>query len=140
MSNKDRYDHQLDGLLNEIDRSAVEASDAEILEDAKLAGVDIEANAKHTEAAFSGHRSGVSASASSSRQNRLIANEVKDLQDRVFQIPASPTQQRALLQQAQKAMTVGAFRDFEGMPDSDLPALIEELYALGLLPPEDEKE
>ena len=46
MSNKDRYDRQLDGLLNQIDRSAVEASDAEILEDAKLAGVDIEANAK----------------------------------------------------------------------------------------------
>lgn len=37
-------------------------------------------------------------------------------------------------------MTVGALRDFEGMPDSDLPGLIEELYALGLLLPGDEKE
>ena len=139
MSNKDRYDHQLDGLLNQIDRSAVEASDAEILEDAKSAGVDIEANAKHLRQRFL-----ETARAFHKRKfvqaKQAYANEVKDLQDRVFQIPASPTQQRALLQQAQKAMSVGAFRDFEGMPDSDLPALIEELYALGLLPPEDEKE
>ena len=139
MSNKDRYDRQLDGLLNQIDRSAVEASDAEILEDAKLAGVDIEANAKQMRQRFLD-----TARAFHKRKfveaKQAYANEVKDLQDRVFQIPASPAQQRALLQQAQKAMTVGAFRDFEGMPDSDLPALIEELYALGLLPPEDEKE
>ena len=139
MSNKERYDRQLNGLLNEIDRSAVEASDAEILEDAKLAGVDIEANAKHLRQRFLD-----TARAFHKRKfvqaKQAYANEVKDLQDRSFQIPASPTQHRALLQQAQKAMSVGAFRDFEGMPDSDLPGLIEELYALGLLPPEDEKE
>jgi hypothetical protein len=139
MSNKDRYDRQLDGLLNEIDRSAVEASDAEILEDAKLVGVDVEANAKQMRQRFL-----ETARAFHKRKfiqaKQAYANEVKDLQDRVFQIPASPVQQRALLQQAQKTMAVGAFRDFEGMPDSDLPGLIEELYALGLLPPEDEKE
>jgi hypothetical protein len=139
MSNKDRYDRQLDGLLNEIDRSTVEASDAEILEDAKLAGVDIEANAKHLRQRFLD-----TARAFHKRKfvqaKQAYANELKDLQDRTFQIPASAAQQRALLQQAQKAMTVGAFRDFESMPDSDLPGLLEELYALGLLPPEDEKE
>jgi hypothetical protein len=139
MSNNDRYDRQLDGLLNEIDRSTVEASDAEILEDAKLAGVDTEANAKHLRQRFLD-----TARAFHKRKfvqaKQAYANEVKDLQDRTFRIPASPADQRELLQQAQKAMTVGAFRDFEGMPDSDLPGLIEELYALGLLPPEGEKE
>jgi hypothetical protein len=139
MSSKDRYDRQLDGLLNEIDRSAVEASDAEILEDAKLAGIDIEANAKDLRQRFLD-------SARAYYKRKFVqakhdyAHEVKDLQDRKFQIPASAARQRALLQQAQKAMTVSAFRDFEGMPDSDLPALIEELYALGLLPPQDEEE
>jgi len=139
MSDKDRYDRQLDGLLNEIDRFAVEASDAEILEDANLAGVDIEANAKHLKQRFRD-------TARTFHKRKFVqakhayANEVKDLQDRAFHILASPAQQRALLQQAQKAMAVGAFRDFECMPDSDLPGLIEELYALGLLPPEDKKE
>jgi hypothetical protein len=138
MSSKDRYDHQIDGLLNEIDRSAVEASDAEILEDAKLAGVDSVANAKHLRQRFLDiARAYYKRKFVQAKQE--YAHEVKDLQDRKFQIPASPARQRALLQQAQKAMTVGAFRDFEGVPDSDLPALIEELYALGLLPPPDEK-
>jgi hypothetical protein len=139
MSNKDRHDRQLDALLDEIDRSAVQASDAEILEDAKLAGVDAEASAKHLRQRFLD-----TARAHHKRKFALAkqayANEMRDLQDRKFQIPASAAQQRALLQQAQKAMTVGAFRDFESMPDSDLPDLIEELYALGLLPPADKKE
>jgi hypothetical protein len=139
MSSKDRYDRQLDGLLNEIDRSAVEASDAEILEDAKQAGVDSAASAEHLRQRFLDSARGYY-KRKFVQAKQDYAHEVKDLQDRKFQIPASAARQRALLQQAQKAMTVGAFRDFEGMPDSDLPALIEELYALGLLPPQDEKE
>jgi len=138
MSNKERYDRQLDALLNEIDRSLAEASDAELAEDAKLAGVDIEANAKHLRERFVD-----TARAFHKRKffqaKQAYAREASDLQRRTFEIPASATQQRALLQQAQSAMTVGAFRDFESVPDSDLPALIEELYALGLLPLPDEK-
>jgi hypothetical protein len=139
MANKDRYDRQLDALLDEIDRSAIQASAAEILEDAKLAGVDIEANAKHLKQRFLD-----TARAYHKRKftqaKQAYAHEAKDLQDRKFQIPDSAAQQRALLQQAQKTMTVWAFRDFESMPDSDLPDLVEELYALGLLPPADKKE
>jgi hypothetical protein len=139
MSSKDRYDRQLDGLLNAMDRSLVEASDAEILEDAKLAGIDFAANASRMRERFLGvarvyhKRKFVEA-------KDAYASEVDNLQRRTFRIPASPIQQRALLQQAQKSISVSAFRDFEGMPDSDLPGLIEELYALGLIPPEDEKE
>ena len=138
MSNKDRYDRQLDALLNEIDRSLAEASDAEIGEDAKLAGVDIEANAIHLRERF------VDAARAFHKRKfvqakQAYAREVNNLQSRTYEIPASAAQQRALLLQAQSAMTVGAFRDFESMPDSDLPALIEELYALGLLPLPDKK-
>jgi hypothetical protein len=139
MSNKDRDDRQLDALLDEIDRSAVHASDAEISEDAKLAGVDLEANAKHLRQRFL-DTSRAYHKRKFVQAKQTYAKEVKDLQDRKFQMPASAAQQRALLQQAQKAMTVGAFRDFAGMPDSDLPDLIEELFALGLLPTEDKKE
>lgn len=139
MSNKDREDRQLHALLDEIDRSATQASDAEILEDAKLAGVDLEANAKHLRQRFL-DMSRAYHKRKFVQAKQTYAKEVKDLQDRKFQMPASAAQQRALLQQAQKAMTVGAFRDFAGVPDNDLPDLIEELYALGLLPSADKKE
>jgi len=94
MSNKDRYDRQLDGLLNEIDRSTVEASDAEILEDAKLAGVDVEANAKHLRQRF------LDTARAFQKQKfvqarQAYAHELKDLQDRTFQISAAPAEQRA---------------------------------------------
>lgn len=139
MSNKDRYDLQLDGLLNEIDRSMAGASDAEIREDAKVVGVDLEANAKYLRQRFlDTSRAFHKRKFVEARQAYI--HEVKDLQDRKFRIPASAAQQRALLLEAQKGMAVGAFRDFESMPDSDLPGMIEELYALGLLPPHDEKE
>jgi hypothetical protein len=139
MSNNDRYDRQLDSLLQEIDRSTIEASDAEILEDAKLEGIDIQANANDLRQRFLDI-------AQAFHKRKFVqakqdyADAVGELQDRTFQIPTSPAQQRALLQQAQKAMTVAAFREFDGMPDSDLPGLIEELYALGLLPQQDGKE
>lgn len=139
MSNKGRDDRQLDALLNEIDRSAVQASDAEILQDAKQAGVDIEANAKHLRQRFL-ETSRAYHKRKLVQAKEAYAHELKDLQEGKFQIPASAAQQRVLLQQAQQVMTVGAFRDFESMPDSDLPALIEELYALGLLPLGDDKE
>lgn len=138
MSSKDRPDRQLDALLNEIDRTLAEASDAEITEDASLAGVDIEANAKQLRQRFLDQ-----ARAFQKRKlteaKQAYASELKDLQSRTFQIPASPTQQRALLQQAQKAMAVSAFRDFDSVPDTDLPGLIEELYALGLLLPDEQE-
>ena len=145
MSTKDRYDRQFDGLLNEIDRSAVEASDGEILEDAKLAGIDVEASAKDLRQRFLD-----TARAYHKRKfvqaKQAYTNEVKGLEDRKLQIPASAAQQRALLQltiaqQTQKGLALTArFRDFENLPDSDLPAVLEELDALGLLSPQDKKE
>ena len=139
MSNKDRPDRQLDALLNEIDRSLVDATDAEITEDARLAGVDIEANARQLRQRFLDRARGFQ-KRKLAEARAAYAGELKNLQNRKFQIPASPAQQRALLQQAQQAMAVSAFRDFDSVPDSDLPGLIEELYALGLLPPPDEQE
>jgi hypothetical protein len=138
MSSKDRPDRQLEAILNEIDRSLADATDAEITEDARLAGVDIEANARQLRQRFL-DRARDFQKRKLAEARAAYAGELKNLQNRKFQIPASPAQQRALLQ-AQQAMAVSAFRDFESVPDSDLPGLIEELYALGLLPPPDEQE
>ena len=63
-----------------------------------------------------------------------------------YRAPASPAEQRRLLQlvvarQAQTGQALTAkFRDFESLPDGDLPGLIEELEALGLLPESNETE
>jgi hypothetical protein len=144
MSNKDRYDLQMEGLLDEIDRSIIEASDEEVSEEAKVAGVDLRANADDLKGRF--------AAAARTFKKRKFAvaqkeydRRLEDLQAKPFQIPVSATEQRALLQlviaqQVQSGASLTAkFRDFESLPDSDLLALLEELASLGLLPKQDEK-
>ena len=46
MSNEPRHDRHLESLLDELDRSSLRATDAEVLEDARTAGVDAAANAQ----------------------------------------------------------------------------------------------
>ena len=49
--------------------------------------------------------------------------------------------QLVVARQARAGVALTAkFRDFDSLPDSDLPGLIEELEALGLLPPGNESE
>lgn len=141
MSNEPRHDRHLESLLDELDRSLLRASDTEVLEDARAAGVDPGANAQQLKAKFlsAGHR----------YQKRKFevaklahARQTEALSKRSYRIPSSPDEQRRLLQlvvaqQAQAGQELTAkFRDFASLPDSDLPGLIEELEALGLIPDE----
>jgi hypothetical protein len=145
MSNEPRHDRHLESLLDELDRSSLGASDKEVLEDARAAGVDPGANAKELKAKFlnAAHR----------YQKRKFeaaklthSRQVEALSKRSYRIPASAAEQRLLLQlvvarQAQGGPALTAkFRDFDSLPDSDLPGLIEELEALGLLPQSNETE
>lgn len=139
MSNKDRYDLHLRALVKELSRSIVEATDEEIKEDARLAGVDLDVNAAQMKERFTDI-------AKSFHQRKFVQAqeaykvEVQNLQRRSFQLPASVAEQRALLhlvatqQAATGASFTAKFRDFDNLSDSDVASLLEELAALGVLP------
>jgi len=145
MSNEPRHDRHLNALLDELDRSSLHATDAEILEDARAAGIDPAANAQSLKADFLARvrrfqkRKFEAARLAHARQTDALSK-------RSYRIPTSPAEQRMLLQlvvaqQAQAGVALTAkFREFDSMPDSDLRGLIEELEALGLLPSSNESE
>ena len=145
MSNEPRHDRHLESLLNELDRASLSASDKEVLEDARAAGVDPAVNAQELTAKF--------LSAARRYQKRKFdeaklahSRQIEAFSKSSYRAPASPAEQRRLLQlvvarQAQTGQALTAkFRDFESLPDGDLPGLIEELEALGLLPESNETE
>lgn len=139
MSNKDSYDRQLKGVVNALARSIVEATDDEIIEDAKATRANLEANAAELRQRFL-------ETAKRFQKRKFVqaqqayAEEVQSLQRRTFQLPTSPEDRLALLQlvvaqQTQQGNRLTAkFRDFENMSPSDIISLLEELAALGLLP------
>ena len=145
MSNEPRHDRHLESLLDELDRSSLRATDAEVLEDARAAGVDPAANAQTLKAHFLAM---VRRSQKRKFETAKLAHakQTDALSKRSYQVPTSPAEQRMLLQlvvaqQARAGTALTAkFRDFDSLPDSDLPGLIEELEALGLLPPTNESE
>src|SRR5450759_1285481 len=139
MSNKDRYDLQLKSLVDALSRSIVEATDEEIQEDARLARVDLDANAAQLKQMFTD-------TAKYFHKRKFVQakedydREAQELQRSSFQLPASPAERRALVQlvAARQAELGSPFtlghRDFENLSDSDVASLLEELAALGLLP------
>jgi hypothetical protein len=137
--NESRHDRHLRALLDELDRSSLSASDAEVLEDARAAGVDPVANGQKLKAQFLA-MARRSQKAKFEAAKLAHAKQTEALANRSYRVPASPAEQRQLLQlviaqQAQAGVALTAkFRDFESLPDGDLPGLIEELDALGLLP------
>ena len=139
MSNKDRYDLQLKNVVRHLSQSIIEATDEEIREDARQAGVDLQAHAADMKRQFE-------SIAKTMRQKKLVVAkeayevEVAKLRERSFNLPSSPTERRALLQLVAAKHTAGGgsltakFRDFDKLSDSDVASLLEELAALGLLP------
>jgi hypothetical protein len=145
MSNEPRHDRHLQSLLDELDRSSLRASDADVIDDARAAGIDPVANAQELKEKFL-----VIARRYQKRKFEAAklahAKQTAALGQRSYRIPTSPAEQRQLLQlvvarQAQAGHALTAkFRDFDSLPDSDLPGLIEELEALDLLPHSNETE
>src|SRR6185312_3401490 len=140
MSNRDRYDLQLRNIVRHLSQSIIAASDEEIREDARQAGVDLQAHAADMKTRFENI-------AKRLRLKKLAAAkeayeiEVEKLTKRRFDLPSSPAEQRALLEliAAQNAGAGGGtftakFRDFDQLSDSDVASLLEELAALGLIP------
>ncbi len=139
MSSKDRYDQQLKNLVNALSRSIIEATDEDILEDARLSGKDLDAQAAQLKQMFTD-------TAKAFHKRKLIqaqeiyGKEVQILQSRAYHLPISPSEQRALLQLVAAQQTQGGatftakFRDIESLSDADVASLLEELAALGLVP------
>jgi len=144
MSTKDRFDRQFKGVVNALARSVAEATDEEIVEDAKASGFNLEANAAELKAMFLD-------TAKKFQKRKLIeakeayGRQVQRLQQTSFQLPQSPAERQALLQsvvaqQAQRGNVLTAkFRDFENMSPTDVESLLQELGALGLLPADPQK-
>ena len=142
MSSKNRHDRELESLLDAIDLSVIAASDSEILEDARIAGVDPVANAQALRARFL-------AAARNFQKRKLVearkvyTENVQKLTQVSVSLPVTAHEQRVLLQlviaqNAQQGLALTAkYRDFESIPDSDLPDLLQELAALDLLPKKD---
>lgn len=139
MSNKDRYDLQLKALVDALSRSIIDATDEEIQEDARLAGVDLDADAAQlkqmlTDTAKTFHKRKFF------QAEQEHKAEVEKIQRSSFQLPGSAAERRALLQlvaaqQAQRGVPLTAHgRDLEKLSDNDVKSLLEELAALGLLP------
>ena len=138
MSNNDRYDLQVKNLVDALSRSIRDATDEEIQEDARLAGVDLDANAARLKGRFAEMAQRFHKRKFFQAQEEY-QREVQKIQHSSFQLPASPGERRALLQlvaaqQAQRGAPLTAHgRDLENLSDNDVASLLEELAALGLL-------
>src|SRR6267378_6224039 len=125
MSNSNRYDIQLRGVVNALSQSIREASDEELLEDARQCGVDVKANAAGLKQMFS-------ATAKAYQKRHLLkaqadyAREASALETTAYPLPISPAEQRMLLQLvAAQAQTSGSaftakFRNLETLSDADV--------------------
>lgn len=142
MSNKDRYDLQLKAMADALSESIIDASDQEIQEEARLAGVDLAANAARlkqmlTDTAKRFHKRKFY------EAQTAYSTEVEKIQSRSrsCRLPETPLGRLSLLQSlAQQGipLTVQG-RDLDGLPDNDIISLLEELAALGMLPDDDAK-
>jgi hypothetical protein len=145
MPNENRYDLQLQSLLDECDRSLIQCSDAEVLEEARVAGVDPVENAKALRERFLGTARRYQKRKFEAAKQAYNA-ETEAFSTRSYRLPTTAAEQRVLLQlviaqQVQVGSGLTAkFRDFESLPDSDLPGLLDELNALGLLPKLEDQE
>jgi hypothetical protein len=139
MSNRDRYDLQLRNIVRHLSQSIIAASDEEIREDARQAGVDLQAHAADMKIRFENIAKRLRLKKLAAAKE-LYEIEVEKLTKRRFDLPSSPAEQRALLEliAAQHAGAGGTFtakfRDFDQLSDSDVASLLEELAALGLIP------
>jgi len=133
MSSRLPHDLQLKNLVDAMSDSLLGATDDEIREDAKLAGVDLEAHAASLRQMLHD-----TAKTFQKRKFRQAAEdyeqEAAQLQQRMVELPESPAERRALLQlvAAQQATTResdGKFRDFESLSDND----VEVCYKSGPL-------
>jgi len=138
MANKHRTDEQrLEAVTNALADSILEASDAEVIEELRLAGVDPDAEAARMKAKML-------ATVKAFRQQALNAartgynRQIEGMERKSYAIPDTPAERRRLfsllVQRPQFTQFVTAqYRDLDKLTDNDIETYLEDLAELGIL-------
>jgi len=138
MSNKKTDQEKLDAIMEALGDSVLEASDDEIIEELRLAGVDPDAEAARLKAKML-------ATVKAFRQRALAAaqagyrSRLEQVDRKPYAVPKTPAARRELfsfvIQQPQYAQYVTAqYRDLENLTDNDIESYLQDLAELGILP------
>lgn len=138
MSTRRDDERLLELLINALDDATEQASDEDILQDAKLAGMDTAAQERRAK--------GLLLEVVTQHQKRALRaaqagyrQEVNTLSATTYKLPSSPGERRRLFnlvvaQQPQYAeMYTTQHRDLKDLTDADVESYLEDLAALGVL-------
>ena len=138
MASKDRTDEQrLEALTDALADSILEESDAEVIEELRLTGIDPDAEAARTKAMML-------ATVKAFRQRALNAaraaysHQIEGMERKSYAIPETPAARRRLfsifIQRPQFTQFVTAqYRDLDKLTDNDIESYLEDLAELGIL-------
>jgi Fic family protein len=137
MRNKKTDEEKLDALINALGDSVFEETDDEILEELRMEGVDMQAEAARMKAMMLG-------TVKAFRQRALetaraaYKHQIEQMEKRQYSIPKTPSERRKLfsffVRQPQFAEFVTAqYRNLEDLTDNDIETYLEDLAELGIL-------
>jgi hypothetical protein len=139
------HEEELAAIMNALAESVAEASDDDILEEARARGEDPTQIARHTKDVLLN-------AVKRYRKQRLHEAQqqyevhVASMQTKTYQLPESPTERRQLLdltlsrQSAVRFVFTALHREFSSLSDNDVESFLRQLQELGFLdaltPPE----
>ena len=137
MSNKKTDEEKLAAVIDALGDSVLNASDEEILEDLRIAGIDPVAEAARL-------KSMMLDTVKAFRQRPLQAarvaysRQIEQMERKRYAIPKTPTERRELfslvIRQPEFAQFVTAqYRDLEKLTDNDIETYLQDLAELGIL-------
>ena len=137
MSNKD-YERRLRAIMNGVAESYAEASDEDLLQEARSAGVDVETSAERLKATM------LDIVASHKRLRLTDARSayesaVRDLATRQATLPVTQDTRRALFDAVMRTkpelqgLLTAQFRDLDTLTDADIESCLRQFHALGIL-------
>ena len=138
-SERRKYDEELQRLMSELAESVANASDTDLLDEAREEGGDPAAQADRV-------RSVLNDALKAYRQRRLreahveYERRVTALRQREYRLPATADARRKLLISVLRrqpefgaAIITAQYRDFKDLPDSDVDSCLRQLAELGVL-------
>lgn len=137
MPNKRTNEEKLDALIEALGDSILEANDEEILEELRLSGIDMDAEAIRLKAMLL--RTVTAFRKRPLEVARAAYNlQLEHLEKKPYRIPETATERRKLFslftQQPQFAEFVTAqYRNIEEITDNDIESYLEDLAELGIL-------
>jgi hypothetical protein len=138
MSTKRDDEKTLEALVTALDEADSEATDDEILQEAKLAGINTSAEAAHTKTLLLNVVTQFQKRALREAQAGYL-QEVQSLSSASYALPNSPEQRRQLFelvvakQPQYSQMYTTQHRDLKDLTDADVDSYLEDLAALGIL-------